>query len=466
MGKYISIGKFNKYYFFILGSITLKFLISFSIGFYPTLTPNKPLYLFVFKSVLLEHPIIKNILEYFGIGLGGIILDFIFHKKNKYGENTSNLTNSNLKKRASTLLIYNNIFLKNKKIYLKKVIFIFFSYYYANILISSFDSLGFHQLKVWTLEILAFLYFYKKILGKKIYRHQELSLIITLIFATLLFVINSFIPNTNEDCSLLANEDEKDNCILLSINVYKNVSNILGWYFIPVIMIIYLSAMTCDAYACVRNKWFMDIKYITIFKILTYIGIIGFVFSLILLFIISYIPCSSDSIINSICQLKYNDLLYYDNFKILMDINVDKKFFFEIFFILPLFIIFNFLRTYFNLLIINYLDPFYLIPIDTVYFIIYQTLDFFLSLSKKNIFYIIRFIIATLSDLTGIICFLVYLEIIELHFYDLDKNIKKNIIIRGERESFSELMINSNNDNTNEDNIIIDDNNFDESFGN
>ena len=59
------------------------------------------------------------------------------------------------------------------------------------------------------------------------------------------------------------------------------------------------------------------------------------------------------------------------------------------------------------------------------------------------------------------------MEIIELHFYDLDKNIKKNIIIRGETESFSELMINSNNNNANEDNnIIIDDNNFDESFGN
>ena len=442
MGKYISIGLFNKYYYFILGSITVKFLITFSIGLRPVLTPNKPFFLFGFKPVLLKHPIIRKILEYFGIGLGGIILDYIFNKKNKYQETTQDLNMFHINTGTNELLAKDNILLKNKKKYKKKVFFIFFSYFYSNIIISSFDSLGFHQLKIWTLEILAFIYFSQTILGKKkIYKHQKLSFTFILIFSTLLFLINSFIPNTNnEDCLLLTNKDEREICILLSKNVYEDVIDKLSWYFIPIIMIIYLSAITSDAYACVRNKWFMDIKYITIFKMLSYIGIVGFVFSLICLFIISYIPCNSKSIINSICQLTYNDLLYYDNFRILRNINVDNNFFIEIFVILTIFIILNFLRAYFNLLIINYLGPFYLMPIDMVYYIIYHTVEFLLTISQTNPLNITRLIIANLADIIGVICFCVYLEIIELHFFNLDKNIKKNIMLRAEVDLDKEIL--------------------------
>ena len=440
MGKYISIGLFNKYYFFILGSITAKFLITFSIGLSPVLNPNEPFFLFGFEPRLLKHPIIRKILEYFGIGLGGIILNLIFKKQNEYEEKTQELNIFHINTRTQALLAKNNILLKNKRKYKKIVIFIFFSYLYSNIIISSFDSLGFHQLKIWPLEILAFVYLSKKILGKKkLYKHQKLSFTIILIFSTLLFFINSFIPNSNENCSSLENNIEKDICIVLNENVYEDVTNKLGWYFIPIIMIIYLSAMVSDAHACIRNKWFMDIKYITIFKILSYIGIVGFVFCLICLFIISYIPCNSDSIINSICQLEYNDISYYDNFKILGNINVDKNFLLEIFVVLPIFIILNFLRAYFNLLIINYLDPFYLMPIDMVYYIIYHTVEFLITISKTNPLNIIRFIIANLADLIGIICFCVYLEIIELHFYNLDKNIKRNIMLRAEGDLVKDL---------------------------
>ena len=81
MAKYISFGQFNKKYFFILGSITVRIIILFISGLTPYLTPNKTIYLFGFNSNFISHPLIAYCFQYFSIGLGGIILQFIFYKK-------------------------------------------------------------------------------------------------------------------------------------------------------------------------------------------------------------------------------------------------------------------------------------------------------------------------------------------------------------------------------------------------
>ena len=443
MGKYISIGKFNRYYFLILVSILVKLFISFITGFYPSLKPNKPLFLFGFSPNLLFHPLIKNSFQYFGIGLGGLILGLITYKKNKENEkeliNESNKNPNSINNRSSSLLIYNDIFLKNKKIYKRKIFFVFLSYYFSKISISSLDSLGFHQAKYWTLEFIALYYFSKKILKEEIYNHQLISLLITLIFTTLLYFINSFIPESNEKC-----EKGDDECYFLNSNVYQEIIDKLNWFFIPIIILIYLIAMILDAYSTVTNKWFMDIKYITIHKILSYIGIIGFIFSLILLFSLSYIPCSKDKkFIEYICKIRdvNEDTLYYDNFRLLKNITINTNFYLEIFLLIPLFMASNFLSAFLDLLIIKNFDPFYLIPIDTCYYIIYETIDYFLSLSKANSLNNIRFILAILSDLISVICCCVYLEIIELHFCNLDENIKRKIIARGKKDKISTELI-------------------------
>ena len=437
MGKYISIGQFNKYYFFILGSISVKFFITFIIGFFPTLTPNKPIFLLGFSPKILSHPVIKNTIQYFGIGLGGLILELFLYKKNNDNEketkkNEINVSSS-ITSKSNKSLIYNDIFSKNEKIYFKKIFFVFFAYYFSKTAISSLDSLGFHQVKFWTLEFIAIYYFSRRILRIKIYSHQIISLLITLILSTLLFFINSFIPESNKNC-----KEGDDECHFLNSNVYQEITDKLYWFFIPIMIFIYLSAMILDAYASVRNKWFMDIKYITIQKIIAFIGIIGFIFSLILLFTLSFISCPIDKkFMRYICNIDYEDTLYYDNFKSLRNIHIDKNFYSEVFVLIPLFLLSSFLSIFFDLLIIKNLDPFYLIPIDTTFYIIYQTIDFILTLPKNNVYNTIRFILASLSDLISVICCSVYLEIIELHFYDLDLNIRRNIILR------SKLDINS-----------------------
>jgi hypothetical protein len=302
-------------------------------------------------------------------------------------------------------------------------------YYFSKISISSLDSFGFHQVKIWTFEFIPVYILSQKMLKAKIYKHQKFSLSTTLIFSTLIYFINSFVPESDKDC-----ENKEDQCGFIQFNVYHKIINKLHWLFIPIIFIIYFLAMASNAYASVRNKWFMDVKYISIYKIITFIGIIGFFFSLLLLFIISFISCPKDKM-QYICFFNYNESIYYENFRSLKDIQIDFSFYLEIFLIIPIYLISYFFSMYFDLLIINYLDPFYLIPIDTCYYIIYETIDFFITLSITNIYSNIRFCLAISSDLISVICCCVYLEIFELHFYKLDENIKKNIISRGEFDS-------------------------------
>ena len=259
MGKYISLGNFNRNYFYILGSISCNLLITFIIGFYPTLTSDKPIFLFGFQPMILVHPIIKNILIYFGIGLGGLILEFVFFAANKKeGKNLGEQifqnnkvinfsSNKNQTKDTSLKLINNDILLINIKVYKKKIFLVFFCYYFGRMTISSLDSLGFHQTKFWTLEFLALLYFSKTILKMNIYKHQIWSLSIVLIFTTLLFSINSFIPESNKECD--PSDAGYDGCKLLRENIYMEIIDKLGSYFIPIIIFLYLLAMTSDAYA-------------------------------------------------------------------------------------------------------------------------------------------------------------------------------------------------------------------------
>jgi len=473
MGSFISIGQFNKYYFFILGSILVKLLNTFITGFFPSLTPNNPVFLLGFQPSFLSHPFIKYTFQYLGIGLGGLISHYIFYKRNKdvgkkfkeeknfqNEENNSqdelkesqDIDNDNdnsksliTKSRFNSAFTFNNndISFKNEKSYLKTAFIVFILYYFSKVSISSLDSLGFHQTKLWTFEFIPVYILSQKMLNIKIYKHQKFSLSTTLIFTTLLYFINSFVPESNEIC-----ENEEDKCGFIQFNVYQKIINKLYWFFIPIIFIIYFLAMASNAYASVRNKWFMDIKYILIFKIITFIGIIGFIFSLIILFITSFISCNKDKM-KYICFFNYDGKLYYENFRSL-NIEIDYNFFLEIFILIPLYLISNFFSVYFDLLIINYLDPFYLVPIDTCYYIIYETIDFFITLSITNFYSNIRFCLAISSDLISIICCSVYLEIVELHFCGLDVNIKKNIMKRADNDrKAAELEKRNDNDNVN-----------------
>ena len=89
--KYIRFGRFNKKYFFILGSILVRYLLSFIRGFTPYLTPTTTYYIFNYKPFFIFHPFLTLCLQYFSICLGGVILELIYAKKNSNSEANYNL---------------------------------------------------------------------------------------------------------------------------------------------------------------------------------------------------------------------------------------------------------------------------------------------------------------------------------------------------------------------------------------
>ena len=450
MGNYVSIGQFNKNYLFIIGAISFRIIVEFITGFTPYLTPNDSFYLFGFKSNFVSRPFVKSCFEYFSIAIGGLILRYFYNKKIEdrtsskdinFDFSSNKLSISEIS--SSSVLLFNDINKKNYEIYKKKIFFIFFAYYFAKISMSSLDKLGYNRVKFWPLEFIFLYIFSKKLLGKTIYKHQFLSISLIIIFCTTIYLINSFFPYSNKNCSELK-EEEREECDLLSKNIYNDISNKLGWTFVPGIILIYLIAMICNAYSSIKNKWFMDFKYISTYNIMIFLGIIGLIFSIILLIGASFISCSQEKInIKYICEIKYKNSLYYDNFRDLKNIEINGNFFLDIFIVIPIFLISSFLIAYFELLIIKKLDPFYLIPIDCAYFLIYEIIDFCLTVNKSNLYRNIKFCFQVTSNTVSVLLCCVYLEIFELHFFDLDKYIRKNIIKRERRENLSlQIFIN------------------------
>ena len=85
---------------------------------------------------------------------------------------------------------------------------------------------------------------------------------------------------------------------------------------------------------------------------------------------------------------------------------------------------------FFELLIIIHLDPFYLVPIDCSFYFILEIVDYTLSLTEKNKYRDLKLAFMLLSNGLCILFYGIYLEIIELHFCELDRFLRRYIIKR------------------------------------
>ena len=226
-------------------------------------------------------------------------------------------------------------------------------------------------------------------------------------------------------------------------------------HFIPIIILLYLAAMASNAYSSISSKWLMDFKYININRILIYLGAIGLFYSLALLMIFSHLPCSEEkNIISYVCKLEYQGHLFYDNYNTFKAIDINSNFYIDILVLIPLFMISSFLIIFFELLIIRDLDPFYLIPIDCVYFLIYEIVDFCITFPIRDLYRNLKFTCQICSNVISVTFCTIYLEIIELHFYSLDIHLRRNIIEREQLERKFSLEMNNQIEDDN-DNIDI-----------
>ena len=440
MAKYITLGQFNKKYFFILGTIIVRIIVTFISGFTPYLTPNKPIFIFGFNSNFFSHPIISYCFQYISLCLGGIILEFVLRKRKQSKENSR--ASSLVSKYLDPNVIPDKYKYKddeeirdNDKKNFLRIFSVFSLYYFAKVAMLSLDNLGYNRVKYWPLEFIPLYIFSKKILNRILYKHQKLSLSTLLIVCTTIYVINSFIPQSNKDCSSLSGEELKQ-CKILSVNIYNDIIDKFGGYFIPIIILIYSAAMVSNAYSSIAIKWFVDIKYITLSRILIYLGVIGLFYSLILVFIFSNLSCSKEinNILSYVCKLEYQGDIFYENYRTFGAIEYNRNFYLDVFIELPLFIISSFLSIFFELLIIKDLDPFYLIPIDCIYFLIYDIIDYSINYPITNLYRNLKFTCQVCSNTIAVFLCCIYLEIFELHFCSLDIHLRRFIIKREQEE--------------------------------
>ena len=217
------------------------------------------------------------------------------------------------------------------------------------------------------------------------------------------------------------------NCILSNKNSYEKIIHKLNWIFIPIIMILYLISMTSISYGIVKIKYLIDIKFIDTYIILMLLGMLGFLMSIISAIVSSYIHCFGDTMqIKNVCKIDYEKKYYLDSlFKYFESLN-KSNYYFEILLVIPIFLIINALISLFNVLIIKKLDPFYLIPVRTIFYFIYRILDF-RTISDSSKLFTPKFVLHEITNLFSVICSLIYLEIIILNFYNYEKDVKECI---------------------------------------
>jgi len=179
-------------------------------------------------------------------------------------------------------------------------------------------------------------------------------------------------------------------------------------------------------------------------------GIFGLALNIILLFISSLIPCGKDQYARNFCSSIKDVIVKEENNSVIMSIyyfdnflsyicniknEYPKDIILEIIFSF-LMSVFGFYKMRFDFSIIKELGVFHLlIPeviyqfVIDIYIIIYKIINNIIDKTQ-----ITQFIFIAISQLFALIGILIYLELIELRFCKLDKNIKKNISIRANED--------------------------------
>ena len=93
----------------------------------------------------------------------------------------------------------------------------------------------------------------------------------------------------------------------------------------------------------------------------------------------------------------------------------------------------------FEILTIYYLNPFYVLMTNNLYYSITELISFVSNVSSDGL-KIAHFLIAEFSEVFAFLGYMIYLEILELNFCGLSDNVKRNIRSKGENE-FNQLMV-------------------------
>ena len=176
----------------------------------------------------------------------------------------------------------------------------------------------------------------------KLYKHQKYSIIFIMITNTVLLFIPPFLPLTWHDKKKY----------LTDYNTFIIIEKLIGNRFYSLLFFALFIILSCSiSYSRVKTKVIMDFNYISPYKMIFFIGVIGTILISIILTFASLISCPSDekNYIIYYCihnQTKGNNTYYhYDNIlNYFYDLNnnLDSyQLYLEVLLITPLFLIIN-----------------------------------------------------------------------------------------------------------------------------
>lgn len=428
MTKYITFGNWNKNYLYIIASCisAVAFDVINGYGYY-------------FYSLQLSdsrfngHIYIHKLFYYLLI----LICATLFHFYENWRDKNKKVSRE---KTIEDLIIINDLTLIHNDIndytvqkipdsFVFWILFVYIIYEFIDQLVRQFFGFG----DFWMVELLIMTYLCVRIFKVKIYQHQLISIyLISIPFLLKVATMVLFFCNENnhlKDGEINYKYNDED-------GHFKSLFVAHGWLF-PISFALYFITMVMDSYITISIKKIMDVKYVSITYILIIYGAFGAFFTLLFSSVVTFISCGKKNdkiydIYDYICQVvDENNDRYIENYRVYFSMNIGIDLFYSL-----LRGIANGLYYLFMLKYVQTLSPvFKSFRFPMMYFLQKSILLYHIKSDEPMKFLNARFFIDLSSDFTAFICFLIYLEIIELHFCNLNKNLRKYIIMRANIES-------------------------------
>ena len=432
MVKFISCGKYNNYYKYILLSSFFRIVSDILFGFgcpiqivrlYPEETEK-------IQTALYFHIIIHNIYRNFGILIISIILSYY-----EYYSLKSQKTEEKHKNKGIAL-IYEDTMEELKQKSFLNIIVVIVLFNIQDILTFLYYQFDLKEFDFWTLELPFFVFFNYRILKIKIYKHHKCVMCVCVTICLVVKIIDLFVHIFSDDYKEKIYNKHK---FLYAIGIFS-----------------YLLIIFIRAYSITKIKEFTDFRYISPTKLLIVIGIIGLVINIIIVLIFSYNKCAMVNDIDiHLCNVvdivdnnnnNNREDSYLDNFFIYFKIlnnSIKIGRYYEV--IIEVFISFFGVLAYtfyiyFYLAMVKSLSSIHTIFCNCIIAFSIRVISLLLSLiisdsssDDQNTFNIF-FILISISDFVNFFGICIYTEIIELHFCNFQYNLRRNIIKRSEEE--------------------------------
>ena len=398
MPSFIKLGRCSRFYLYILCSVIFKFLESISLGYKNNNGDNK-FSLYKFIPILYESNYMKSIYTYLGYIIFGTIFFLIFSRCQNIKASKQNLVPKGI--------IHNKTSKKSKKTYFQIFLFCFFFVFHCEIK-KILYILNFQPFNIWTFDIFFMLFFLNKYFIVTYFRHQKCSIYFIISTSAVMLLMSSILPFSKEDGEY--------------INSYK-VAKQKGSYFYSIPLFIFFIFLSfIYSFSRITGKILMQIKFISPYILIILLGITGLIFTIIAALIST--------------KLDYSDNIFKYFEKLGEKKNEEKyEFYFEIFFVTPIYSFIMFMEIVFELLTVYYLNPLFILINNNLCYGVIQLITFIEEYSEEyGLPIIFQFLCEELAEVFALLGYSVYLEIIELRFCGLDSDLRIRISNRADIE--------------------------------